>query len=238
MALRLTLLVLATLTLVKPVAGVPYLGAIAVTIAAVMQLYLPIWRAEKAGGDASWVGLHGRTARSDLRNVAVFAIAILPAYAIVYHFVATQGHGLATLLGLHGLARHLPARHLALHIPNSLSAILGSAFWFAKLALTHVLGVALPEETFYRGYLQPQLEHRWPPRTRIFGVRLGRAAVYAAFFFALGHFLGEWNPARLGPFVPAFAFAWLRNATGSVVGSVAFHAICNIFSALLFASYA
>lgn len=237
MALRLTLLVLVTLTVVKPIAGVPFVGVIAVTIAAVMQLYLPIWRAEKAGGDASWVGLHWRTAGRDLRNAGLFALAVLPLYAVAYHFIATRGHGLATLFGLHELARHLPVRHLSIRLPGDPMAMLAAAGWVAKLTLTHVLGVALPEETFYRGYLQAQLQHTMPPRTRVLGVLLGRAAVIAAALFALGHFLGEWNPARLGPFLPAFAFAWLRNATGSVVGAIAFHATCNIVGALLFAAY-
>lgn len=237
MALKLALLVLVTLTVVKPIAGVPYVGAIAVTIAAVMQLYVPIWRAERAGGDASWVGLHWRTAREDFRNVAIFAVIVLPIYALLYHLVATYGHGIATLIGAHGLARHLPTRHFALHLPTTIGEATVAAGWFGKIVLTHVLGVALPEETFYRGYLQAQLEHRWPPKTRIFGVLLGRAALIAATLFALGHFLGEWNPARLGPFLPALAFAWLRNATGSIVGSITFHALCNIVGALLFAAY-
>jgi hypothetical protein len=97
--------------------------------------------------------------------------------------------------------------------------------------------VALPEETFYRGYLQPQLEHRYPPKAHILGVPLGKAAVYACLLFALGHYLGEWNPLRLGPFFPALAFAWLRNASGSVFGSICFHAGCNVFGAVLYTLY-
>ena len=106
-----------------------------------------------------------------------------------------------------------------------------------QTAATHLLGVALPEETFYRGYLQPQLELAMPPRARVLGVPLGRAVVVSAALFALGHFLGEWNPLRLGPFFPALLFAWLRNATGSVVGAVVFHATCNVFGAVLYTLY-
>jgi membrane protease YdiL (CAAX protease family) len=102
---------------------------------------------------------------------------------------------------------------------------------------THVLGVALPEETFYRGYLQPRLETLWPPERRVFGVHLGLAAVVTAALFASGHFLGEWNPLRLGPFFPALLFAWLRNASGSVTGAVAYHGACNVLGEVLFALY-
>lgn len=58
-----------------------------------------------------------------------------------------------------------------------------------------------------------------------------------AFFFAAGHFLGEWNPLRWGPFFPALVFAWQRNATGSIVGAVAYHAACNVLGELLFRLY-
>jgi uncharacterized protein len=110
--------------------------------------------------------------------------------------------------------------------------------WAAlKTVATHALGVALPEETFYRGYLQPRLETKWPPKTRWLGVTIGRAAIIASALFALGHFLGEWNPLRLGPFLPGLVFAWQRNATGSIIGSITFHASCNILGELLFSLY-
>ena len=51
--------------------------------------------------------------------------------------------------------------------------------------------------------------------------------------FALGHFLGEWNPLRLAPFIPSLIFAWQRNATGSILGAIAFHGLCNILAEML-----
>jgi membrane protease YdiL (CAAX protease family) len=71
----------------------------------------------------------------------------------------------------------------------------------------------------------------------VLATRIGLAAVVAAALFALGHFLGEWNPLRLGPFFPALVFAWLRKRTGSVTGAVAFHAACNVYGEVLFALY-
>ena len=98
-------------------------------------------------------------------------------------------------------------------------------------------GVALPEEMFYRGYFQPALERRLPPGRRWFGVPLGWAAVITAALFALGHFLGEYNPVRLGPFFPSLVFSWLRNRRGSLWGAVAFHALANILGEVLFTFY-
>ncbi len=236
-ALKLTVLVLVTLTVVKPIAGIPFIGVAAATGAAVLQLYLPIRRAEKNGGDVSWVGVHLRTWRRDVLHVLVFAAIILPLYAIAYHVLMTRAHDVLRLFGLHELARHVPARVFNWHWPADNVALMASAWWLTQTVATHLIGVALPEETFYRGYLQPQLETLYPPKTRIFGVPLGKAAVIACALFALGHFLGEWNPLRLGPFLPALAFAWLRNATGSVFGSILFHALCNVFGAVLYTLY-
>jgi membrane protease YdiL (CAAX protease family) len=202
-----------------------------------MQLYLPILRAEKASGDASWVGLHLRTWRTDVINAATLSLIVLPPYALAYHMLAVHAHGVFELIGAHSLARLWPARVFAPHIPDSAVAFFAAAWWFVQTVATHLLGVALPEETFYRGYLQPQLEHVMPPQARILGVPLGRAAIVSAALFALGHFLGEWNPLRFGPFFPALLFAWLRNATGSVVGAVVFHATCNVFGAVLYMLY-
>ncbi|HSI04309.1 MAG: myxosortase family intramembrane protease [Myxococcota bacterium] len=236
-ALQLTLVVLLTLTVVKPIAGIPFLGVAAATAAAVLQLYLPIRRAEKNGGDVTWVGLHLAAWRRDVVHVLLFAAAILPLYAIAYHLLVTRAHGVLDLFGLHELARHVPAKVFAWRWPADTAALMAGAWWLTQTVATHLIGVALPEETFYRGYLQPQLEHLYPPKARIFGVPLGKAAVIACLLFALGHYLGEWNPLRLGPFFPALAFAWLRNATGSVFGSICFHALCNVFGAVLYTLY-
>ncbi|MEZ4270760.1 MAG: CPBP family intramembrane glutamic endopeptidase [Myxococcota bacterium] len=75
------------------------------------------------------------------------------------------------------------------------------------------------------------------PTRRVFGVPVGWALIVAAFFFALGHVLGEWNPVRFGPFLPALVFAWQRNATGSIFGAITFHAACNVLGEILFSLY-
>lgn len=52
---------------------------------------------------------------------------------------------------------------------------------------TQVVAIALPEEMFYRGYLQSELERRWPPTRSWLGGRLGLALVVTSAIFALGH---------------------------------------------------
>jgi uncharacterized protein len=97
--------------------------------------------------------------------------------------------------------------------------------------------IALPEEAFYRGYLQTALDDLWQPRWRLFGARLGWGMVATSAVFALGHLLTEPHPNRLAVFFPALVFGWLRARTGGIGAAVAFHALCNLFSSYLERSY-
>ncbi len=55
--------------------------------------------------------------------------------------------------------------------------------------------------------------------------------------FALGHLLTIHDPGRLAVFFPSLVFGWLRARTGGVGASIAFHALCNLFSATLLQAY-
>lgn len=225
--------VLATLTLAKLVGSVPVVGTIGFTLAAAVQLYLPLWRANRLGHDYDWVGLHLQTLRKDLIGVAWCAVVFFPPFIVAHHLFFTQAHDWLHALGWNSLAVWVPKRVFAPHGPANVRIFLATLWWFAQASFTQVLGVALPEETFYRGYLQPQLEARLVPRRQFWGVSLGWGVLVASALFALGHFLGEWNPLRLGPFFPGLVFGWLRNRSGSVTGAVLFHAASNLLGASL-----
>lgn len=236
-ALWLTFAVLVLLTGVKPLGGIPYVGAVAFTIAAIVQLYLPLWRVDKLGVDHDFIGLHFGAWRKDLEIVLVLIAVTFPPYLVAHYLFMTSFHDWALALGLDELARFLPRLRFTPTFPTDAGALLAGTGWFLELVATHALGVALPEETFYRGYLQPRLEKLWPPERALFGVKIGRAAVVASALFALGHFLGEWNPMRFGPFLPGLVFAWQRNASGSVIGAITYHAACNLFGEILSTQY-
>ena len=237
MAWRLVAVVLVTLLLVKPLGGIAYVGAIAFTIAAGLQLYLPIWRMDTLGRHYDFLGLHTEHLRADLILTAKLCALTFGPYALGYHIFVTQGHDWVQGFGFSEIASYIPQRAWAPKLPADFEGWLSSSWWLLSLSATHFLGVALPEETFYRGYLQPRLEKLWPPQVTVFGVLFGKAAIIVSLLFALGHFLGEWNPMRLGPFFPSLIFAWQRNATGSIYGAISYHALCNIFGALLFTLY-
>jgi membrane protease YdiL (CAAX protease family) len=139
-----------------------------------------------------------------------------------------------------------------------LSAIVFVPFWFGwrwwwspKLTfslhvtpldgLNEVFGqvvvIALPEEAFYRGYLQSRLDDAWGTKLRVAGAALGPGVLVASAVFALGHMATIHVPARLAVFFPALVFGWLRARTGGIGASLLFHALCNLFSEALGRGY-
>jgi membrane protease YdiL (CAAX protease family) len=103
--------------------------------------------------------------------------------------------------------------------------------------LGQVLVIALPEEMFYRGYLQTALDRVRPARVRVLGAQLGVGVLISSAIFALGHLATQLDPARLSVFFPSLLFGWLRVRTGGIGASVFFHALCNLFAAYLARSY-
>ena len=93
--------------------------------------------------------------------------------------------------------------------------------------------IALPEEVFYRGYLHSRLDEVWVPKTRVLGATIGPSILATSAIFALGHLATIHDAGRLAVFFPSILFGWLRARTGGVGASIAFHALCNIYSATL-----
>jgi membrane protease YdiL (CAAX protease family) len=121
-----------------------------------------------------------------------------------------------------------PTRSFALVLPPD----------FANLALAQLVVVALPEEAFFRGYLQTALTDLGDMRVRVFGVELAPAAwLLQAALFALVHFLVEPHSGRLAVFFPGLLFGWLRAWRGGVGAAVALHAMSNLYSEILARSW-
>jgi uncharacterized protein len=108
---------------------------------------------------------------------------------------------------------------------------------FRTEVLGQLLGVAFPEEAFFRGYLQSTLDRAWPPGRRILGARLGPSVLVTSAIFALGHLLTEPYPGRLAVFFPSLLFGFLRAREGGIGAAVVFHALCNLFASYLGQSY-
>jgi hypothetical protein len=101
--------------------------------------------------------------------------------------------------------------------------------WIPLLILAQLLLVALPEEWFYRGYLQTTLARAWPQRVRILGpIEIGPANLLTSLLFGLGHFVINLHPARFAVFFPSLLFGWLRDRNGTIASCVLYHAACNL----------
>jgi len=108
---------------------------------------------------------------------------------------------------------------------------------FGNDVLGQLLLVALPEEAFYRGYLQTELDKALPPKLRVLGAKLGPGVLITSIIFAIGHYVTVPFPARFAVFFPSLVFGWLRARTGGIGAPLAFHAFCNVFSELLGRAY-
>jgi len=97
----------------------------------------------------------------------------------------------------------------------------------------HLLVIALPEETFYRGFVQARLASLFRRRVRILGADLGWHVVIASALFALSHLVAIPAPFRLAVFFPGLLFGWLRERTGSLVAPIAMHCASNVLLAVL-----
>lgn len=251
---------LVALTVGKHIAPfLPKGGDVVFTLAAAYQLYVPLWLIQRRGElpESHAIHVHGlllgtvaalrrrrvRARRRARRRSTAFD-RVLAHYgrgacfrpraffadigrallvALITFVPFAFGHHLWQLWmapeGVH--VRYVPT------LPPGLFAIV----------LKNTFLVALPEEMFYRGFVETRLERIWPTRIHLLGIPLGRTVVIASALFALGHFLGEYNPARLGPFFPAFLFSMLTRRGGSIAGAVLYHGLSNGFSAALLAGY-
>lgn len=104
---------------------------------------------------------------------------------------------------------------------------------FFEEVLGQIFVIALPEESFFRGFLQTRLEAAWPRGWKVLGATIGPALIVTSLVFALGHVATQPQLPRLAVFFPSLLFGVLRGATGGVGTAVAFHAMCNLLTGLL-----
>lgn len=105
--------------------------------------------------------------------------------------------------------------------------------WIWVLVWSHLLGVALPEEVFYRGFVQRRLADGFRRRVRLLGTPIGPEVFLASGLFALSHLVLIPAPFRLAVFFPGLLFGWIRERTDSTAGPIVAHALSNVLLALL-----
>lgn len=107
-----------------------------------------------------------------------------------------------------------------------------------SLVLGEIFAVALPEEFFYRGYLQSRLDQAiGAGRRRILGAPIGWSLPIASVIFVAGHLAVRPALWELSIFFPSLVFGWLRARSDSLVAPVLYHALCNVGMLILQRSY-
>lgn len=156
--------------------------------------------------------------------LATLAVALLftLAYQAYFHFLCDANWPLWSL------GRRCAAWH---------SFSFPGFFFVGRLFWVHAIAVALPEEYFYRGFLQPLLAasrrmQALPERRRI-----AAAIVLQAFLFACGHALVDFNPLRFSVFFPGLLFGWIAHVTRGLWAPILLHAGANVLSETLEAGF-
>lgn len=218
-------LYLITLVAIRAVVElVPALGLPDVLLAAVpiLFMYAPVWSC-RLRGDDPWAypmalpsfGEAGPWLEA-ARWALLLAAAVAVPFVLGYHFWQTMGvPWLQDLLGVRLFSR-----------PPALGWTWPAAP--LKLVVYNLFFVAIPEEMFYRGYMQTRLDRLYRPRWRVLGTRIGPGLLWTCLLFAFGHSLVVVQWWHVFIIVPSLAFGWLRARTGGIVAGALFHAWCNV----------
>lgn len=194
-------------------------------VATVSFLYLPLVVMRRRNEDYPDYGITFRAWRTDLKLFALLFGIVGPLYVLVFWVYATAFPHLPEAIAK-VVAPYPSLPPFAFRLPTE----------FPERVIDNLLVVALPEEFFYRGYLQARLRDAFPGGRVIFGGRLGKAFWITAILFAVGH-LAIFEVYRLSVLFPALLFGWMRERTGTVMGAALFHACANVLQAVLEASF-
>jgi membrane protease YdiL (CAAX protease family) len=194
-------------------------------VATVGFLYLPLWATKHRGEDWPEYGLSLRRVGADVRQFLAVSLVVFPLFIAGYVAFTASWAALPADV-VQWLTPYTGTPRFELRLPAR----------FAEWVIDDLFVVALPEEFFYRGYLQTRLRDAWPRGRLLFGARLGPAFWATAVLFALGH-LAIFQVWRLGVFFPALLFGWMRERSHSIVGPALVHASANLLIKVLDASF-
>jgi membrane protease YdiL (CAAX protease family) len=236
MAVWLVTLLLIRLVVVASKAGAPEL---ILALVPVLFMYVPVQVCRLRGVDSDVYPL-ALPAFSDRRPylqaaawAGGFALVILVPWLIGYHYWQTEG--LPWMMGLLKQAGVLGAK---VRLPHyAYEGLFPGVLGILKLIGYHLFFVALPEEFFYRGYLQSRLDEAFGLRWTLFGARLGWGWLLTCVIFAIGHSVVQVQWWHFAIFFPSLVFGWMRARTDGVLAGAMFHAWCNVTVGLLDGAY-
>ena len=197
-------------------------------VVAALFLYLPMWLLRSR--DLDPYGYRASPIAWNLLFALVVALIVFPPFLIGWAAFQKLACALPPLRAL----ASTPCRpgglwnfggHFALRLPPDLLR----PSLAHNLALAELVVVALPEEFFFRGYVQGRLDEVWAPSRRFFGARIGPSLPIGAALFALCHVAVQGNLGTLAVFFPGLLFGWMRARSGSILPGIVFHAACNLY---------
>ncbi len=205
LAVMLALIAASRLALIRS-----YLGV----IAAVLFLYIPIIFLFIKKQQPAFYGISKKSLLKSIARALLAAIIIFPVYIAGFYIYMKHVYSLDVVFSITRV----------IHQPQALVFAFNSLFM-----------VAVPEEVFYRGYLQSELRQCDRQRVSIFGIKTGASFLIVNALFAAGHLIIIPDIARLAVFFPGLVFSWLREKDDNIAGSVVFHWLSDILSFVLFA---
>jgi uncharacterized protein len=194
-------------------------------VATASFLYLPLWSMDRRAEAYGDLGLSTRRLWADVRDFLSVAAIVFPVFVLGY-VAFVRALPLLPREWIRVMTPYLADPKFVFALPDR----------FAERVIDQVLVVALPEELFYRGFIQTRLRDAWPQGRLLWGARLGPAFWLTALLFALGH-LAIFQVWRLAVFFPALLFGWMRERSGSVIGAALVHASANLLVQTLDASF-
>ena len=116
--------------------------------------------------------------------------------------------------------------HRTISLPTTL-AVQGAL----KKGLLLVLVASIPEEVFFRGYLQ---HHVFKKQTARLLPLISQRNLIVSALFALTHAIAFMNPLRLNVFFPSLLFGFIvERSKGSLFYAILMHAVANFVAMLL-----
>ncbi len=173
-------------------------------ITAIFMILVPSELAFRRGFDIDLFGLGFKNLAYSIKWAIILMAIIFPPYVVGFHFFQIY-------------FKHRQFVEFAI-LPNT-----------GQLLFQHIFMVGLPEEFFYRGYLQRELERMYPKSYfSLLGVEIGPAFLFASALFALGHLALLPAGFRLAVFFPSLMFGWLYKKTGNIGGGMLIHGVSNV----------
>lgn len=197
--------VLAVITTLFHLKGIPFIRESLPALVAALLVYPAYWHTQKRRLPIVFFEKDAAHALKSLRTFALAAAVIFPLFFVAAHFYQTL------LFDLHFTTRTLK--------------------WSWSEFAIQILLIALPEEFFFRGYLQSALATRFPKRFRPLGLKVlevSWAVPLTCLIFAASHSIITFRWWHFAIFFPSLVFGWLRDRTGGLLAPVLFHAASNL----------